>query len=204
MLFRPFGRIAFKLHYLSLFTSWTAKHPAKHYGSERKNMFKELEVDEMDYLEFGVGRGDSFTWWVKHNQNPNTRFYGFDTFTGMPEKWGGFEEGAFAGDIPELDDRCKFFKGLFQDTLHGALNELDLNRQTVVHIDSDLYSAAIFVLITLSPRLKPGDIILFDEFATVIDEFRAWLDFQSIFKYEFRMLGEVDHYRQIAIQLIKT
>ena len=43
------------------------------------------------------------------------KIYGFDTFEGLPEKWGAFSAGDMESGIPKTDDsRCAFIKGLFQ------------------------------------------------------------------------------------------
>ena len=43
-----------------------------------------LKDTAFDYLEFGVSGGFSFRWWVAANTQPGSRFYGFDTFEGLP------------------------------------------------------------------------------------------------------------------------
>ena len=47
-----------------------------------------LENETIDYLEFGVASGKSFQWWLKRLTNDKNKFYGFDTFEGLPENWG--------------------------------------------------------------------------------------------------------------------
>jgi hypothetical protein len=79
----------------------------------------------LDYLEFGVAEGHSFRWWVARNPDPRSRFVGFDTFTGLPEDWGRFRRGHFdtAGVPPDVGDpRCRFLKGLFDETLPGFVS----------------------------------------------------------------------------------
>ena len=39
----------------------------------------------LSYLEFGVWRGESLELWSHINTNPASRFYGFDSFEGLPE-----------------------------------------------------------------------------------------------------------------------
>jgi len=43
-----------------------------------------LDTEGIDYLEFGVYRGESIAWWCKRIATSNARFIGFDTFTGLP------------------------------------------------------------------------------------------------------------------------
>ena len=97
--------------------------------SKRIDLYKAVSshfgLDNLDmiYLEFGVASGESFSWWVKHNTNPNSRFFGFDTFEGLPENWGGFyKKGDMSHQMTDLkvnDQRALFVKGTFQQTLTG-------------------------------------------------------------------------------------
>ena len=135
----------------------------------------EVHNNEICYLEFGVFKGDSIKWWLMKNTNPGSRFYGFDTFEGLPEKWGNYTKGDFYSNIPHIvDSRLKFIKGLFQDTLYSFLKDVQLNKRLVIHLDADLFSSTLFVLTSLAPFLKKGDIILFDEFNVPNDEFSAF------------------------------
>jgi O-methyltransferase len=147
-----------------------------------------LADEEMVYLEFGVYKGTSFKFWLEKNLNPNSGFYGFDTFSGLPEDWGHIPKGHFntEGQIPIFDDnRYNFYKGLFHDTLPPFLtaNKERLSKKLIINLDADLYSSTLYVLINISGFLKKGDILLFDEFFSVVNastEFRAFLDFLAI------------------------
>ena len=75
----------------------------------------------IDYLEFGVHEGHSILYWAECNKAPESRFFGFDTFSGLPEDWTpDYRKGHFdtSGHIPETTDkRVSFISGLFQDTV---------------------------------------------------------------------------------------
>ena len=89
---------------------------------------KENLSDAIQYLEFGVSDGPSFVWMVEKNKNPDSRFYGFDTFEGLPEDWGHYKAGDMGTDsqFPDIkDSRVKFVKGLFQDTLPDFLKSTE-------------------------------------------------------------------------------
>lgn len=169
-----------------------------------------LDKKPIQYLEFGVAGGTSFVWWVKANQHPESNFYGFDTFEGLPEDWHFFKKGAFSYDIPFMDDqRGTFIKGLFQNTLYTFLG--DWGRRTdqaaftrVLHMDADLYSSTLFALTSLAPYLREGDIILFDEFSIPNHEFAAWHDFTRSYYIQYEVLGAVNNFYQVAIKVTKT
>lgn len=140
----------------------------------------------IDYLEFGVYKGDSIRRWSTLNSDVNSRFFGFDTFTGLPENWfSDFPKGSFNtdGSIPEITDkRVTFIKGLFQDTLYEFLRNFQKRSKFVIFVDVDLYSSALYVLNVLDKFLSSGDIIIFDDFVDPLGEFRALFDYSSSFR----------------------
>ena len=164
----------------------------------------EIGDEPIDYLEFGVAQGKSFRWWIANSKHPDSRFYGFDTFTGLPEDWGPFKKGAMSNgsEPPKIDDpRGEFFTGLFQQTLYPFLKKYPLERKKVIHLDADLYSATWFVLASLSPYLKKGDLILFDEFNVPLHEFKAFKEWSESFYIDYTVIGEVNNFYQMALKL---
>jgi len=151
----------------------------------------------IDYLEFGVFKGDSIREWISLSLSPDSRFYGFDTFTGLPEHWfKEFGKNAFdtQGKIPEFQDkRIKLFKGLFQDTLGDFLKGYNRNNTVLVHIDADLYSSTLFVMASLHPYLRKGDILMFDDFLDPLGEFRAFNDYCHAFRVDIKMISGVKY-----------
>ncbi|HTO16914.1 MAG TPA: class I SAM-dependent methyltransferase [Edaphocola sp.] len=166
-----------------------------------------LNKDKIDYLEFGVFGGTSFKWWLKNQNHLESKFFGFDTFEGLPEDWFLFKKGDMSMSQPELDDdRGQFIKGLFQETLGDFLrkNYSLENRKSaarkVIHMDADLFSSTLFVLTSLAPYLNDGDIIFFDEFSVPNHEFAAWETFVASYYVDYEVLGAVNNYYQIAIK----
>ena len=165
---------------------------------------EEIQNQSIDYLEFGVASGIAFKWWVEKNNNPASRFFGFDVFTGLPEDFGVMKKQHYdtAGQTPKIqDDRVTFIKGLFQDSLSGFLNDYKPQPKKVIHMDADLYSSTLFVLIKLIPFLEKDDIIIFDEFGVPTHEFRAFCDIVSSYNLRYEFLGAVNNYLQIAIKI---
>lgn len=166
---------------------------------------KEGLNDEIDYLEFGVSKGDSFRWWTNRIDNPLARFYGFDTFTGLPEDWGPFKKGDMSSgeSLPEINDsRFVFYQGLFQQTLLPFLAGFDPSRKKVIHMDADLYTATLYVLTLFTPYLRKGDVIFFDEFNVPQHEFKAFTEWSESFYLKYEVLGGVNNYYQVAIKIV--
>ena len=154
----------------------------------------------IDYFEFGVFRGDTIREWTTLSGSPNSRFYGFDTFTGLPEHWfKDFGRNAFdvGGEVPDiLDPRVTFVKGTFQDTLGNFLNGFNRRNRIVVHIDADLYSSTLFVLVSMHHYLKEGDIIMFDDFLDPLGEFMAFGNYCQAFRIAPKLITAVK-YREL-------
>ncbi|ROL57085.1 class I SAM-dependent methyltransferase [Bacteroidetes/Chlorobi group bacterium Naka2016] len=166
---------------------------------------EKLNNEPINYLEFGVAYGHSFKWWINHITNTESRFYGFDTFEGLPEDWNLFKKGEMSpyGQIPEINDnRASFIKGLFQDTLIPFLKNFDNTKRKVINMDADLYSSTLFTLTTLAPYLKSGDIIIFDEFGVPLHEFKAFMEFVSAFYTKYEVIAAVNNYFQVAIKIL--
>lgn len=164
----------------------------------------QLNSADINYLEFGVAGGDSLKWWSKTNENPSSRFWAYDTYEGLPESYGAFKKGYFdqQGNFPNIDDeRINFVKGLFQDTLLKTTKEIDFSKKTIIHVDGDLYSSAMFCLSILYPHLKKGDMIIFDEFGVPAHEFKAFEDFTKTFYIKLKPLGAINNYLQFAFEV---
>src|SRR5205814_55239 len=124
-----------KISFNDFYSKWdyNKRYDLYQYIFEKENL--NLPIN---YLEFGVANGFSFNWWMTENTNRNSAFYGFDTFTGLPEDFGPYKKGAFntQNNIPEIKDvRGKFYQGLFQQTLPGFLKTFDNKNKTVVMLD---------------------------------------------------------------------
>jgi hypothetical protein len=200
-------------------SQWRKQHPVKGYNdfyqkrwdyNRRYNLYEAIGQQEdlfsspIDYFEFGVAGGHSFRWWLQNNSNPSSQFFGFDTFEGLPEKWGPFEKGAMAHTLESLDindQRAGFYKGLFQQTLIPFLEKYGAGNKKLIHIDSDLFSSALFVLTQLYRFLRPGDILLFDEFAVPQHEFLAFKIFTESFYVDYEVAGAANNYLFVAIKI---
>lgn len=213
----PKRQLAFA-HYAGAMSRWISEHrdlgltdfPNARFDYGRRSVLHDYVIAReglngpIDYLEFGVSTGESFRRFVGKIDHPEARFYGFDTFTGLPEPWGPFPAGAMGNGNapPDIDDeRVRFYQGVFQQTLYPFLADYDDSRRKVIHLDADLYSATLFVLTTLSRHLRPGDILLFDEFNVPMHEFKAFSEWVAAYYVVYEVLGEVNNYYQVAMRL---
>jgi hypothetical protein len=167
----------------------------------------------LNVIELGVWRGDSLRDWMAAARHPDSRFYGLDTFDGLPAPWqhvlGKSPKGTFSagGRLPDIvDARVTFRKGLIQNELKPLLREADFAAAPlVVHFDADLYSTTLFGLTVLDAVLAPAVrsyVGVFDEFSSANDEFRAFRDYAGAYLRDFRALGHVGaSYDKLAIEI---
>jgi O-methyltransferase len=213
---RPAGGLT-SIAYWVQFSRWCRTHPVPPYadGKNRKDrgwlheavIRKErLDLAPITYLEFGVYRGASLTWWLNRISHPDSKFVGFDTFTGLPEWWRATEPaGHFStdGKVPNVTDpRCSFEVGVFQETLPRFVAANDLSGRLVVHLDADLFTSTLFVLTTLARVLKSGDVLFFDEFSCPLDEYRAFDEFVRAYRVKYEVLGAVQGYTRVGIKIL--
>jgi O-methyltransferase len=203
--------------YWARFSRWCSTHPvvgsadAKN-GKGRSELYESVVGQEgldnkpVTYLEFGVYQGASIRLWLNLIAHPQARFIGFDTFTGLPERWRPTEPaGHFNanGAIPDIQDpRCSFEVGLFQDSLPRFVRQSDLSGRLILNLDADMFTSTLFVLSTLAPYLKAGDIIFFDEFSCPLDEFRAFEEFVRSFRIKYEVVAAVYGYTRVCIKIM--
>lgn len=133
------------------------------------------------FLEFGVNAGQTINQIGK--QRPDAEVYGFDSFEGLPEDWGGtglvagrFDQG---GNLPKVPDNVKLVKGWFNETVPVWKKE-HTGKIAFCHVDCDLYSSTVTIFTELEERFEKGTIIVFDEYFGYSDwrngEHKAFLE----------------------------
>lgn len=160
----------------------------------------------IDYLEFGVFRGESLRIWLNLNRNPESRFFGFDSFEGLPEGWrSGQPRGHFdlCGAPPDIQDsRVTFVKGWFENTVPAFARQLTRKNRLILHLDCDLYSSAMVTLLYLTPFMTSGTLLIFDEFYDRENEYKALMDWQKISRKNFRIVAQMANFGKICAELI--
>lgn len=199
---------------LTLLSSWIAQRQPHPYLASRERLYAHV-VDTVigqrpiSFLEFGVYQGASLRAWTQLNTAAQSEFIGFDSFEGLPEAWvnvratlarGSFSTG---GKPPTFDDpRVRLVTGWFQATVPHFLEQFSTDKQIVVHCDADVYSATLFVLCQLDTCLPPGAIVLFDDFSSMLHDFRALEDYTRAFGRRYEVLGAAgrSYYEHVAIR----
>lgn len=162
----------------------------------------EVSVDGL-YLEFGVFMGGT----INHiAQQVDKTIHGFDSFEGLPEKWGGVQAGQFSrqGKPPEVRDNVRLHIGWFDQSLPEFLQHYS-DKVAFLHIDSDLYSSAKMVLWGLAERIVPGTIIVFDEYFNYPDwkehEHKAFQEFVSTFHIDYEYINYSARGYSVAVKI---
>jgi tetratricopeptide (TPR) repeat protein len=91
--------------------------------------------------------------------------HGFDTFEGLPEAWHTVPAGAYStgGQVPELGPQVHLHRGRFAHTV-PPFAAAQPGPARLIHVDCDLYASTLEGLEPLVPHLRPGTVLLFDEY----------------------------------------
>lgn len=156
--------------------------------------------------EFGVFKGDTLNHIARLSGG---NVYGFDSFEGLPsgqsDHW---SEGDFkVFTLPKVRSNVTLVKGWFDQTLPRFLSE---HKQVAgfIHIDCDLYYSTKTIFSLMGERLRPGSVIVFDEFFNYPSwqegEFRALQEFLEETGYGVEFIGYNRFGEQVAIRLAES
>ncbi|MGI3186276.1 TylF/MycF/NovP-related O-methyltransferase [Nioella aestuarii] len=152
---------------------------------------------EGDVIETGVWRGGAMMFakaLLDLRGATDRSVWCADSFEGLPKQYGRDLEIA---DDPELsgsstlavtqqaveanfrrfdllDDRVKFLKGWFSDTLPTA----PVEKIAIARLDGDLYESTMDALVNLYPKVSPGGFVIIDDYGSwkgcraAVDEYR--------------------------------
>ena len=156
-------------------------------------------------LEFGVYKGRTLN--CLSYAYPNEKFWGFDSFEGLPEDWQlSLDDSSitpakwFALEkLPDVANTVKLEVGSFEKTIPAWL-ELCAGPVSFIHIDCDLYSSTKTILTQLNDRIVKGSTLVFDELInTPTNEYENWRE------GEWKALSEwCDQYNREIEILSKT
>ena len=213
---RPFHKVYTYVSYLSFVHEHKAKGKVNDYYNAKAAyprrfmlhdaLLEQIGEQPINYFEFGVAGGNMIRHWSAKQQHPDSLFTGFDSFEGLPESWEGKGEGHFdqKGNFPQIDDeRVRFVKGWFQDSVGAALRDARFEGMSVYHLDADLFSSTLFVLFQIHDQLKPGDLLIFDEYSSHEHEHKAFELFKQCCSQDLRFdfVDAVNNYRQVAFRV---
>ncbi len=186
---------------------WQAETRYEHHAAMIRELARDLG-EPCDYLEFGVGTGQTIKIAANVLSHPDSRLYGFDSFTGLPQNWEGrmldfswagrqvlkekrisLPMGTFStsGLTPfetgVVDDqRISIVKGFVEETICPFILEYTPSPK-ILYIDINLYSATHAILHHTDEILAPGDFLVFDELYDIDGEFRALNEYLAIRPY---------------------
>ncbi len=158
-------------------------------------------------MECGVFEGASINFIADQlsRRSDGRDIHGFDSFEGLEEDWVGenLPAGFFdrKGQLPPVRPSVKLYKGWVQDTVPPFLAEHADQPLALLHIDTDTYTPARFLLEALKPRLVSGSIVAFDELIGYPNwqhhEYRALVEVLDRDSYDFIAFTS----RQAAIRI---
>ncbi|WP_448188875.1 TylF/MycF/NovP-related O-methyltransferase [Azospirillum sp. sgz301742] len=154
-------------------------------------------------LEFGVRRGTSID---RIAAVAGQAVHGFDSFEGLPEAWGAEPRGVLSTgrQLPAVRPNVALHAGWFEDTLPAFL-AAHPGPVRLVNVDSDIYSSAKTVLTALADRIRPGSVLVFDEFignrTWRDDEYKAFQEYVQATGVRWDIFAVSPFTKQVAIRI---
>ena len=175
------------------FASWvTSKIPCvvehnlgKYHALKKAFYLTALEQLQGDYLEFGVFTGSSFVLAMRAHKKLkylgklDTKFYGFDSFSGFGKVSKEDAHPFYLDDIFNIDAErvtrnikkkskgldVKIVEGFFEETIKDKHpSQFDMSAARIVFIDCDLKEPAQIVFSFIKPIIQQGMILVMDDF----------------------------------------
>lgn len=155
--------------------------------------------------EFGVAGGKTLTFLAKRVRG---EVHGFDSFEGLPEDWSGTAEraGRFSRKAkpPRVPANARLHVGWFDATLPPFL-KVHAGPAALLHLDADLYSSTKAVLTLMRDRIRPGTVLVFDEYLNYpgwrAHEHKAFQEFIGETGLEYRYIGFSTLQGQAAVEI---
>jgi hypothetical protein len=143
-----------------------------------------------DFAEFGVFKG-AVTWFVRP-RFPDRAYHAFDSWKGVPEAMSlavskfSFDLG---GTVPDLPADTTVHAGWFEDTI-PAWRARCAATVAFAYIDCDLYESVRTVLEGIADRVRPGSILVFDD----------WYNFPNWQAHSLRAVNEWSGRHRISLE----
>ena len=168
-----------------------------------KKAYEAISLQNGLILEFGVRHGTSIRQLASLTSKP---LYGFDSFEGLPEDWHQESKEVYStkGKIPKMPAHVTLIPGWFEETLPLFLEKHEED-VALINIDCDIYSSTKTVLDLLSPRIKKGTIILFDEYIGNLyweeDEHKAFMESVNTYHWNYEYLFYSAYTKQVVVKV---
>ncbi|MBI1250876.1 MAG: class I SAM-dependent methyltransferase [Alphaproteobacteria bacterium] len=164
-----------------------------------------LERTQTLVCEFGVAGGKTLRHIAGQWAAP---VHGFDSFQGLPEHWTGTAEraGRFdaKGKMPTVPSNVTLHAGWFDQTVPAFLQKTP-GPAALLHLDADLYSSTKTVLDLFRERIRPGSVLVFDEYHNYPNwrehEFKAFQEFIAGTGLAYDYIGFSTLQGQAAVQI---
>lgn len=172
-----------------------------------KEYVKNSEYKDKLFLEFGTYKGELINFCS--SLMPEVKFYGFDSFEGLPESFSIWKRGRFdiKGKLPKVNKNVSLIKGYFNEILPKFLEE-HKEKAAFIHIDCDLYSSTKTIFDNIYDRIVPNTVIQFDEYYNYPGwrnhEFKAFQEFCKKYSVEYEYIGICHMQVAVVIKSIKN